>query len=231
MLSLAAFQSGLGRALRGENTCPVDPGSPGFRFTMSVRRSWCEGRAMVAARTVLKLIPEPERHRLVAEYVDAGGGLEIFLTAENEAFLRFLEPRLPAPSHPLSLCRMDRALTRARLGAETFQPPERPGGLGHSDRYYIERGPHAALVWFHADPGAVLKALHGGPSPPVRGPTCPMLFAPGLPHLYRVATQAEAALWAMLPTDDGSFHVVEPLLAEGAVIRTRILHRKAFSRR
>jgi len=61
MLSLAAFQSSLCRALRGENTCPVDPGSQGFRFTTSVRRSWCEGRAMVAARTVLKFVPEPER--------------------------------------------------------------------------------------------------------------------------------------------------------------------------
>ena len=111
MLSLAAFQAGLCRALRGENTCLVDPGSQGFRFSTSVRRSWCEGRAMVAARTVLKLVPEPERRRLVAEYVDAGGGLEMFLPAENEAFPRFLEPRLLDPSHPLSLCRMDRSDT------------------------------------------------------------------------------------------------------------------------
>ena len=175
---------------------------------------------MVAARTVLKLVPEPERRRLVAEYVDSGGGLEMFLPAENEAFLRFLEPRLPDPSHPLSLCRMDRALTRARVGAETFESRERPSVLGHSDRRRIERGPHAALVWFHANPEAVLKALYGEPSPPVGKPTCPLLFAPGLQHLYRLATQAEAALWAMLPTYDVLYELVEPLLAEGAVIRT-----------
>ena len=102
----------------------------------------------------------------------------------------------------------DRALTRARLGAERFQPPEGPGALGHSDRYRIERGPYAAMVWFHADPGAVLKALRGAPSPPVGEPTCPMLFAPGLQLLYRLATQAEAALWTMLPTDNVSFDVI-----------------------
>jgi len=220
MQSLAAFQSGLCRALRGENTCPIDPGSPGFRLTKSVRRSWCEGRAMVAARTVLKLVPAPERRRLVGEYVDAGGGLEMFLPAENEAFLRFLEPRLPDPSHPLSLCRMDRALTRARVGAKTFESQERPGVPGHSDRYRIERGPYGALVWFHADPEAVLEALEGAPPPPVSEPTCPLLFAPGLPHFYRLATPAEAVLWAMLPTYDAPFDVVEPLLAEGAVIWT-----------
>lgn len=175
---------------------------------------------MVAARTVLRLVPAPERRRLVAEYVDAGGGLEMFLPAENEAFLRFLEPRLKDPSHPLSLCRMDRALTRARVGAETFESRERLSGLGRSAGYRIERGPHASLVWFHADPEAVLKALHGAPCPPVSQPTCPLLFAPGLPHLYRLATQAEAVLWPMLPSYDVPFDVVEPLLAEGAVIRT-----------
>ena len=115
---------------------------------------------------------------------------------------------------------MDRALTRARVGAETFDSRERPGDLGHSDRYGIERGPCAALVWFYADPEAVLKALHDAPSPPVGEPTCPLLFAPGLPNLYRLATPAEAMLWAMLPTYDTPFDVVEPLLAEGAVIWT-----------
>jgi hypothetical protein len=56
--------------------------------------------------------------------------------------------------------------------------------------------------------------------PPVGEPTCPLLFAPGLPNLYRLATQAEAVLWAMLPAHDVPFDVVEPLLTEGAVIRT-----------
>jgi hypothetical protein len=104
------------------------------------------------------------------------------------------------------------------VGAETFESRERPGDPGHSDRYRIE--PYAALVWFHADPEAVLKALHGAPSPAVSEPTCPLLFAPGLPHLYRPATQAEAVLWAMLPTYDVPLDVVEPLFAEGAAIWT-----------
>jgi hypothetical protein len=40
----------------------------------------------------------------------------VFVPAETEAFLRFLEPRLLDPPHPLSLCRMNRALARARVG-------------------------------------------------------------------------------------------------------------------
>ena len=60
-LPLAEFQSGLGRTLRGERGAPIDPDSARFHFTVSVRRSWCDGRTMVAARTVLIFVPGTER--------------------------------------------------------------------------------------------------------------------------------------------------------------------------
>jgi hypothetical protein len=288
-LSLAAFQSGLGRALMGEDTCPIDPASAGFRFTAEVRRSWCEGRTMIAARTVLTLVPDAERRRFVAEYVDQGGGLAMFLPTENAAFLEFPAPRLPEPSHALSLCRMDQALTRARLASEMLagseprtvrarierairgriereawgciecsagagddrdcgEPEVRdyiardvPGGgkpgvrgivepgvrgvidseawgcIERAIRGPVERGPHAALVRFHAEPEAVLRALHGAPPPPISEPAYPLLFAPGLPNFYRVATAEEGALWDRLPAEDEPPELVERLLAEGVV--------------
>lgn len=248
---------------------------------------------MIAARTVLTLVPEAERRRLVAEYVDQGGGLAMLLPSESAAFLDFLAPRLPDPSHALSLCRMDQALQRARLGSETFVEPEARTvrgrietadrariqreawacleravqrrvevdardriernvwecveldvlrcvgwdvwqGIGReargcverevwecldrSARGRIERGPHASLVWFHAEPEAVLRALYGGPPPPVGAPAYPMLFAPGLPNLCRAASAEEAALWATLPADDATPELIELLLAEGVVV-------------
>ena len=77
-----------------------------------------------------------------------------------------------------------------------------------------------SAITVNADPEAVFNALHGASSPPVSEPRCPLLFAPGLPYFYRLATRAEAALWAMLPAHDVPFDVVEPLLTDGAVIRT-----------
>ncbi len=159
--SLAAFQSDLGRALQGEDTCPIDPRAAGFRFTMAVRRSWCEGRTIMAARAVLTVMPDDERRRLVGEYVDRGGGLELFLATESEAFLTFLAPRLPDPSHALTICQMSQALNQARLGAATFAPSPR-----RAEGEPVGRGRHAALVWFHADPGAGMTAVQGGMLPP-----------------------------------------------------------------
>ena len=209
--TLAEFQSRLGRALAGEETCPIDPDSPGFRFTLSVRRSWCEGRAIMAARTVMTMLPDDERARLVAAYVDAGGGLEWFLAAESERFLAFLARRLPDPSHALTLCRVAQAIALARTGVEGFVPAVRTA-TGRT----INRGPHASLVWFHADPGAVLAALNGAPLPKLGAPRDAVLFAPGLPGLFRVATAVEAALWEQLPrTDTGD--LTGRLLAEGVV--------------
>ena len=114
--SLAAFQSDLGRALLGEDTCPIDSQSPGFRFTMTVRRSWCEGRSIMAARGVLRLMPTDDRERLVCAYVNEGGGLAWFQATESERFLAFLARNLPEPSHALTICRISQALAQARLG-------------------------------------------------------------------------------------------------------------------
>jgi hypothetical protein len=210
--SLAAFQSDLGRALRGERACPIDPHSAGFRFTMQVRHSWRKGRAMLAARTVLSALGNDERQKLLDEYVDHGGGLEMFLAKEAECCLAFLKPRLPDPSHALTLCEMQQALYQARLGASTFVPQQRRVGAG-----LVRRGRHGTLIRFHADPGALLTALNGGALPPVGPPDHAVLFGPGLPNLFRPATDAEAQLWASLPVVDASPALLAPLLAEGVV--------------
>jgi hypothetical protein len=210
--SLASFQSDLGRALLGEDVWPIDSRSAGFRFTMKVRRSWCEGRSTIAAREVLTLLPEEDRQRLVGEYVDQGGGLEWFLATESEKIMAFLAPRLPDPSHALTLCRMAQALAVARLGAATFIPPRLRSGMAR-----VDRGAHASLVWFHADPAAVMIALKSGEAPPVGPPDHPVVFAPGAPGLFRPATEAEAELWARLPADDPPPALAAPLLQEGAL--------------
>jgi hypothetical protein len=212
--SLTAFQSRLGRALLGEGNCPIDPHSPGFRFTMTVRRSWCEGRSMMAGRAVLMLLPDMERRRLVSEYVDQGGGLDWFLGTERENVLAFLTSRLPDPSHALTICRVSQALAQAQRGASTFVPPEQRTGTAP-----VERGRNAALVRFHADPGAVMMALNGaGELPPLGPPAHAVLCAPGITNLFRIATDAEAALWDTLVVSDAPPSLVSALLSEGVLV-------------
>ena len=212
--SLATFQSRLRRALLGEDNCPIDPHSPGFRFTMTVRRSWCEGRARMAARAVLMLMPAIERQRLVSEYVDQGGGLDWFQATERENFLAFLTSRLPDPSHALTICRTSQALAQARRGASTFVPPQQRAGTAP-----VERGPYAALVRFYADPGAVMMALNGTDElPPLGPPDHTVLFAPGIMGLFRIATDSEAALWSTLAMADAPHRLVSALLSEGVLV-------------
>jgi hypothetical protein len=209
--SLAAFQSDLGRALLGQGPCPIDSHSAGYRFTMQIRRSWRKGRAMLAARTVLLALTPVERERLLDEFLDCGGGLETFLEKEAEHFLAFLEARLPRPSQALTLCHMQQALFQARLGALTFAPPRLRVPTGP-----VRRGRYAAMIRFHADPGQPMMALNGGEPPPVGPAEHAVLFSPGLPNLFRLATDDEAELWASLPLGDASPTVIAALLAEGA---------------
>jgi hypothetical protein len=100
---------------------------------------------------------------------------------------------------------------RGRVECEAWQI------LELSARNRIERGLYASLVWFHAEPGSVLRALHGARLPPVGKPAYPMLFGPGVPNLCRAATPEEVVLWASLPADDTAPDLVERLLAEGIV--------------
>lgn len=167
---------------------------------------------MMAARPVLTVMPDVQKGRLISDYVDQGGGLALFLGAESEAFLAFLAPRLPDPSHALTICRMSQALARAQAGVSMFVPPRQPLRAGP-----VGRSRHAALVWFHADPGAVMMALRGGKLPPVGPPDHAVLFAPGLPNLFRTATEAEAALWAELPAANALPDLVSRLLMEGVL--------------
>jgi hypothetical protein len=100
---------------------------------------------------------------------------------------------------------------RNRLEYDAWQIVER------SARNRIERGLYASLVWFHAEPEAVLGALHGATPPPVGTSMHPILFGPGIPNLCRTATPEEVVLWASLPADDTAPDLVERLLAEGVV--------------
>jgi hypothetical protein len=272
--ALAATQpAAFGRFLTGKSARSI-----------AMPRPWRLGTTMISAPMILQLIPAADGQRLIAEYVDRGGAWPVPSAPENATLLEFLASRLPAPSHALSLCRMEIALTRARLGAALFVEPEyrsiqersnrdvrarieheawacieraMQGGavtarwddiertswdslegaiwdgierdarlrlefdawqtVERSARNQIERGIYASLVWFHADPEAVLRALRGAPPPPVGTPAYPIVVGPGVPNLCRVATPEEVVLWASLPADDTAPDLVERLLAEGIV--------------
>lgn len=210
--SLASFQSDLGRALDGEGSCPIDANSAGYRLTLKIRRSWREGRVIMGSRRILSAILETERRRLVDEYVDSGGGLEMFLDREAEAFRAFLVPRLPDPSHALTLCQMHQAVTRAQRGSGiAMQSRQRTANR------MIRRGHYASLVWFYAEPGEVTAGLTSGTWPPVGIAKHAVLFAPRLPDFFRIATELEAELWAALPMAAASPALITPLLKEGVI--------------
>jgi len=81
----------------------------------------------------------------------------------------------------------------------------------------VVRGRHAALVWFYADPNAVMMALNGGELPPLGPPSHPVFFAPGIPNMFRIATEAEVKVWNTLAITEAPPPLVEGLLIEGVL--------------
>jgi hypothetical protein len=171
--------------------------SPGFRVTRHVQRSWCIGRAASAAQLTLSLLSGTRQRQLVEDWVDTGGGRALDLGSEAAEFLEFVANSLTAPSHALSVCRMEQAAYRASAAALRFRPPD-PSLLDRSNALLCA-GKGAAIVRFFAEPKRLFDAIAAeGPLPPLSGQHFPVLFAPGLPRLYRAASEGEYAIWEKL---------------------------------
>jgi hypothetical protein len=213
-MSLIAFQTALGRTVRARTvagaSCDDLDLSPqelrsldcvirseGFRTTMGIQRSWCEARSASGAQLTLSALPLDQRRRLVAEWVDGGGGTNSFFAAEAEAFLGFIEPRLTAPSQAHSLCRLEQAVLRAEAVATAFVAPD-PAALDDSCAV-VRRSRNASLAGLLAEPAELLAAIRGErPLPPLSSCEQFLLVAPGVPGLARPAEALEAELWRSL---------------------------------
>ena len=213
-MSLIAFQTALGRTVRARATAApacddldLSPqerrsldhviDSAGFRTTVSIQRSWCEARSASGAQLTLSVLPLEQRRQLVGDWVNSGGGTNSFFAAEAEAFLQFIEPRLPVPSHAFSLCRLEQAVLRAEAVATGFAARD-PAAL--KDPFCrLRRGRDAALVGLFAELADLLAAMQRGHAlPPLSPDEQFLLVAPGVPGLARPAGVGDVALWRSL---------------------------------
>ena len=156
-----------------------------------------QGRAANAAALTLSILPLEERRQIVEEWVSIGGGASSFFASEADSFLEFIARRLADPSHELTVARLEQAVHRANDAAPAFRPVD-PAVYNAPD-IELRRSKSAALVYFFAEPQRVFAALNRAePLPPLSDRSYPVLFAPGLPGLFRPATDDEAALWEKL---------------------------------
>jgi hypothetical protein len=169
--------------------------TPGFQFTCSIQRSWCELRARSAARLTVTALSPALRQEIIAGWLARGGGTSSFFLTETVAFLEFVATWLEPGSHLESICRMEQAAHRVSAAGPSFV-----AGRVSSDELLrnarLVQHPAAALVVFRAPPDAVLAAaLSGTPLPPPTEVVYPLVFAPGLPRLCRTATRLEASVF------------------------------------
>jgi hypothetical protein len=207
--------------------------SPGFRFTRHVQRSWCVGRTAGAAQLTLSAVPVEQRRRLIEDWFDTGGGRALDPASEAPALLEFVARHLADPSHALSVCRMEQAAYCASAAALRFAPPAL--SLLDDPGIVLRTGEGAAMVRFFAEPQRLFGAIKSRePLPPLSDRPLPVLFAPGLPKLYRAATQEEEAIWQALvgpravrelSRDGQSGNVIEELFRAGAVELAAVDHK------
>jgi hypothetical protein len=173
----------------------------------------------------LSILPAEQQRQIIDEWVDAGGGTAFDPASEAEALLEFIAGRLNEPSHVLAVCRMEQAVYRASEATLHFRPPD-PSLLDDPDATLCT-GRGATLVRFFAEPQQLFGAIKAkAPLPPMSYRCLPVLFAPGLPALFRAASKEEALLFGelagaagvrLLTRDRCTRLVLEELFRIGAV--------------
>jgi hypothetical protein len=143
------------------------------------------------------MLPIEQRRRVVGNWVEAGGGKAFDPASEAEAFLEYVARHLTDPSHSMSVCRMEQAAFRASETALEFKPPDL--ALLDAPTVKLRAGRGATMVRFFSEPKRLFDAIAlKQVLPALSDVPFPVLFAPGLPKLYRAAREEEVVMWDRL---------------------------------
>jgi hypothetical protein len=168
----------------------------GVRFTAAVERSWGARRPVNAGLLALSTLQGDVRRRLLGAWMESGGGTASFFAAVADSLLGFIAEQLPDSSPELALCRVEQLTLRATHRAGAFEAPD----LALLDpQRVVRQASHAGLVLFPAGSDLILsKLLQREPLPPCLRNATPLIVAPGLQPLCRIASPTEFEIWTRL---------------------------------
>jgi hypothetical protein len=214
----------LGNSWIGSEPAKLDasPRAAGLRVYSGAQRSWSARRPVNAGLLALANLQGESRRRLLGAWVESNRIKPSVFGADS--LVDFIAERLPDPSPELALCRVEQLTLRAAYRAKAFKAPE--AALLNQDSI-VCRARHAGVVMFPGGSELVLKRLLPLYPLPSRPPKAtPLLVAPGMQPLLRVASEAECETWTSLPRPTvvsdllrtgGSLDVVGTLLRLGAL--------------
>jgi hypothetical protein len=193
--------------------------SAGVQFTGAVHRSWGSRRPVNAGLLALSILQGDVRRRLLGDWMESGGGSASLFAADADSLLDFIAEQLPDPSPELALCRIEQLTLRASHRASAFEPPD-PALL--EAQCVVRRNCHAGVVLFPGGSKLILSKLLPFESlAACSREVTPLMVAPGLQPLCRIASRAEYEIWTRLtrPTavhalvrNGGSLDVIGTLL-------------------
>jgi hypothetical protein len=170
--------------------------SAGDRFTAAVQRSWGARRPVNAGLLALSTLQGDVRRRLLGAWMESGGGTASLFPAEADSLLDFIAEQLPDPSPELALCRVEQLTLRASHRASAFEAPD-PALL--DPLHVVRQACHAGMVLFPGGSDLILsKLLRLEPLPAYSRNVTPLLVAPGLRPLCRIASPPEHKIWTRL---------------------------------
>ena len=169
--------------------------SAGVQFSAAVERSWGARRPVNAGLLALSTLQGDIRRRLLCAYLESGGGTASFFATVADSLLDFIAEQLPDPSPELALCRVEQLTLRATHRASAFEMPH-PAFL--DPQRHLRQGRHAGVVLFPGGCDLILSKVLQREPPALSHRARPLLVAPGLQPLCRLASPIEHHIWTLL---------------------------------
>jgi hypothetical protein len=192
----------------------------GFKMTCSIQRWWRQQRLESAVRLTLAAMPPVLRKELLGTWLHRNLATSFFYSSEAVSFLEFVLANARDVPHLTSICRLEKA---AYFAAEFRLQSEEIAAIPVLDiQTHVARHPAATLVEFQSPPEIVLAAVKSAtPLPELQDKSFPLLVAPGITELCRIASPAEACVWNACsePRSFADLCQLKPPQSESAVLQ------------
>ena len=172
--------------------------TPGFRVTRDIRQWWRTIRLQTAAPLTLRLLQHSDKAAWIEHYLATARCESLFFATEALAFLNFVMAQNTDDANLGAVAAFERALVRVHAQRERAVSVVPDASAFVRSNAVLTRHSLAALVIFPVRPERLLGSLvQNTPlAATSREQHHPVLIAPGVTHLWRLASPPEAELLA-----------------------------------
>jgi hypothetical protein len=163
----------------------------GFEVTCTIQRRWRRLRLLKSCKLTVALLGRERSEKMIELFTNYQPLRSMYFITEAIEFLQFVAKYVNNNPHERTVVKFERALLMASDARAIENWNSASDGI---KSLVLQKNPASAVVLFPCSPEVFISALHFGTEFPAYIHDWPVLVAPGLPELWRPATDEEVTI-------------------------------------